>query len=190
MAAKNQLPLHTKIFIGLIVGAVAGILANVLAGGAVWLEWTVDKVAQPAGQIFLSMLFMVVIPLIFASLSLGVAQLGDIRKLGRIGLKTFAYFVLVTALATTIGLTLVNLLEPGIGVPDKVVEQLRGAYAGEARSKAEQVAGLKLGVDMVVKLVPRNPVAAAAQGDFLAWIFFSLVFGIAVGLLPRERAAP
>lgn len=190
MAAKKGLALHNKIFIGLIAGAAGGVAANLFFGGAAWLEWTVSKVAQPAGQIFLRLLFMVVIPLIFASLSLGVAQLGDIRKLGRIGLKTLAYFVVVTAVATTIGLVLVNVIRPGTGVAPEVRDQLSAAYAAQARSAAEQVAGFKLGIEMLVNLVPRNPVAAAAQGDMLAWIVFSLIFGVAVGLLPRERAAP
>ncbi len=188
--AKKGLALHNKVFIGLIAGAAAGVAANAFFGGAAWLGWTVDKITQPAGQIFLRLLFMVVIPLIFASLSLGVAQLGDLRKLGRIGLKTLAYFALVTALATTIGLSLVNLIRPGAGVSAEVRDQLIGAYAGQAQSAVAQVAGFKLGVEMIVNLVPRNPVAAAAQGDMLAWIVFSLIFGLAVGLLPRERAAP
>lgn len=190
MAPQKGLALHTKILLGLVVGALLGVGARWMAGGAPWLEWLVAKITQPAGQIFLRMLFMVVLPLIFASLSLGVAELGDLRKLGRVGLKTLVYFVIVTALATTIGLTLVNALRPGDGLSAEVREQLLASYAGQARETMQAVAGFKLGVDMVVNLVPRNPVAAAAQGDYLAWIVFALIFGIAVGLLPRERGAP
>ena len=110
---RRGIPLHTKILIGLIVGAVAGVTSNYLWRDAPQLLWIVDNIANPIGQIFLRMLFMVVVPLVFTSLALGVAGLGDLRKLGRIGGKTFGFFLLTTALAVTLGLLLANVVRPG-----------------------------------------------------------------------------
>ena len=110
---RRGIPLHTKILIGLIVGAVAGVTSNYLWRDAPQLLWIVDNIANPIGQIFLRMLFMVVVPLVFTSLALGVAGLGDLRKLGRIGGKTFGFFLLTTALAVTLGLLLAHVVRPG-----------------------------------------------------------------------------
>ena len=107
--------LATKILLSLLGGAVAGLAANSLAGGADWLRWTVVNITQPVGQVWLRALIMIVVPLVFASLTLGVAGLGDIRKVGRIGMKTLAYFILSSTLATIIGLTIVNIVKPGVG---------------------------------------------------------------------------
>ena len=118
MAQKKSLPLHTQILIGLGAGAAAGLLASALAGGAPWLVWTVANVTQPAGQIFLRLIFMVVIPLIFTALVLGVAELGDLRALGRIGLKTAAYTLALSAISVLIGIALVNAIRPGQGMDE------------------------------------------------------------------------
>jgi DAACS family dicarboxylate/amino acid:cation (Na+ or H+) symporter len=105
--------LHTKILLGLLIGAVIGITANQTLGGT---HPTVVRVntylAGPIGQIFLRMLFMVVIPLVFASISLGVAGLGDLRRVGRVGTKAITYFLLSTALAATLGLIAVSIVRP------------------------------------------------------------------------------
>jgi DAACS family dicarboxylate/amino acid:cation (Na+ or H+) symporter len=183
--------LHTKIFIGLILGAGAGVAANLLMGGDhSRLQWFVSHVTEPVGQIFLRMLIMIVIPLVFASLALGVAGLGDLRKLGRIGLKTFLYFFLVTTLAVTIGLTLVNTIEPGKGLPTEVTAKLLETYRGEASQGMERAKGMTFGIQTFVNIVPRNPFAAAVNMDMLAIIFFSLMFGVALTLIPSYRAAP
>src|SRR5918996_747474 len=90
---RTGVPLHTKILLGLVIGAIAGVTSNALWSGTPQLDWVVDNVANPVGQVFLRMLFMVVIPLVFTTLALGVATLGDIRRLGRIGGKTLGFFV-------------------------------------------------------------------------------------------------
>jgi DAACS family dicarboxylate/amino acid:cation (Na+ or H+) symporter len=150
----------------------------------------VSHVTEPVGQIFLRTLIMIVIPLVFASLALGVAGLGDLRKLGRIGLKTFLYFFLVTALAVTIGLTLVNTIQPGKGLPPEVTAKLLQTYQGEASQSMERAKGISFGIQTFVNIVPRNPFAAAVNMDMLAIIFFSLMFGVALTLIPSYRAAP
>jgi DAACS family dicarboxylate/amino acid:cation (Na+ or H+) symporter len=181
------MPLHTRILLGLAVGAGAGIASNLLWSGDPRLDWVVDHVAQPVGQVFLRMLFMVVVPLVFTSLALGVAGLGDLRRLGRIGGRTLAFFLGTTALAAVIGLTLSNLIRPGDAIDPAVRAALLVEFGGAASERLE-VAGA-FGIQTFVEIVPRNPVAAAAGGDMLAVIFFALVFGVAVTRLPADARA-
>jgi DAACS family dicarboxylate/amino acid:cation (Na+ or H+) symporter len=153
--------------------------------------WVAKYVTDPVGQVFLRMLFMVVVPLVFASLALGVAQLGDLRKLGRIGFRVISYFFMVTALATTIGLTLVNSVRPGVGFPPDVQVRLMETYGGEAQEKQKLAASDQgFGINTFVNIVPRNPIDAAAKTDMLAVIFFALIFGVALTLIPREKSEP
>src|SRR4026209_2811089 len=108
------LPLHTKILIGLGVGVVAGVAVNRMFGGDhPRVVWVVDNITQPVGQLFLRLLLMIVVPLVFASLVVGVAGIGDIRKLGRVGLKSFIYCVVISAISVAIGLTPANTIRPG-----------------------------------------------------------------------------
>ena len=111
---RRGMALHTKILLGLLLGAVAGVSANIYAHEAPALLWLVDNVAQPVGQIFLRLLFMVVVPLVFASVTTGVASLGDLRRIGRIGGKTLLIFLGTTSIAVIVGLTLVNLLSGAV----------------------------------------------------------------------------
>ncbi|MBI4466292.1 MAG: dicarboxylate/amino acid:cation symporter [Acidobacteria bacterium] len=192
MAAEEHLDkkLTTKILLGLLLGAFAGVLAHAVAGPSPRLVWVVEKVTQPAGQIWLRSLIMIVVPLVFASLTLGVAGLGDIRKLGRIGLKTVSYFLATTAVATLIGLLLVNAVRPGAGLPQETREDLLARFSGQAQQMAQQAGQTQFGVELLVNIVPRNPVAAAANFDMLGLIFFSLIFGAALSILPEARARP
>src|ERR1051325_6361716 len=108
------IPLHTKILIGLAVGVIAGIVTNKMFGGDhPRVVWVVDNFTQPVGQLFLRLLLMIVVPLVFASLVVGVAGIGDIRKLGRVGLKSFGYCLVISAISVVIGLTLANTIKPG-----------------------------------------------------------------------------
>jgi DAACS family dicarboxylate/amino acid:cation (Na+ or H+) symporter len=184
-------------------GAAVGVVANALATGADWVSWigvpaegakqAVDwignNIAGPVGQIFLRMLLMTIVPLVFASLTLGVAGLGDIRKVGRVGARTIAYFLISTAIAATIGLILVNVVRPGDGLDPAVREQLMTTYRSQAEG-LQAGGGGKFGVDLFVNIVPRNPIQAAASLDMLGIIFFSLVFGAALTLLPPDKTKP
>ncbi len=117
--------LHSKILLGLLLGALAGIAANLGLGPKDPIVVGLDHyVAGPVGQVFLRMLSMVVMPLVFASIALGVAGVGDVRKVGRMGGKTLAYFLGTTALATGLGLILVRLVEPGNQISAAVRDQL------------------------------------------------------------------
>ena len=183
--------LHTKILIGLLVGAVLGVSANLLLGGHhPAVDGTNRYVAGPVGQIFLRMLFMIVVPLVFASITLGVAGLGDIRRVGRVGTKAITYFLATTAVAAALGLVAVNVVRPGERVPQQVRAELLRSYAQDASSKVQAAATSNFGIETVVNIVPRNPVKAAVDLDLLAIIFFALVFGAALTLIAVERARP
>ena len=117
------MPLHSKILLGLAIGAVLGVAANLGLGPDHWLVVGLDRyLAGPAGQVFLRMLSMVVMPLVFASIALGVASVGDVRRIGRMGAKTLAYFLGTTGLATALGLVLVRIVEPGAHISAAVRE--------------------------------------------------------------------
>jgi DAACS family dicarboxylate/amino acid:cation (Na+ or H+) symporter len=182
--------LHTKILLGLALGATAGVAVNMAAADAAWLAWINRYVTGPVGQVFLRLLFMVVMPLVFATLSLGVAGLGDLRNVGRVGAKTLGYFLVTTALAAALGLVLVNAVRPGDGLPGETVERLQGIYAGQAEERLASSGAAGFGIETFVNIVPRNPIRSAADMDMLGVIFFSIVFGIALAMIPAERAAP
>jgi DAACS family dicarboxylate/amino acid:cation (Na+ or H+) symporter len=183
------LKLHTKILLGLVLGAGAGVSANRFLPDAAWVTWFADTLANPVGQVFLRMLLMVVIPLVFASIALGVAGIGDLRAVGRVGGKTLGYFVMSTVISAVIGLTLVNLWQPGAGMDPVMREQLFATYQSEAAGLQAR-AEVGFGIQTFVNMVPRNPVQAAADMDMLGVIFFALMFGAALTLIPRERAEP
>jgi DAACS family dicarboxylate/amino acid:cation (Na+ or H+) symporter len=181
----SSIPLHTRMLIGFVIGASLGLLANYYFADAGWLDTAVRYVADPVGQLFLRLLFMLVVPLVFSALVLGVVEIGDPRSLGRIGGKTLLYILAVTTAAVTIGLICVNVLQPGQGLPPEVgAAILEGAseQAAEIAGKREAVSGIGL----LLNIVPRNPVAAAANGDLIAIMFFSLMFGIAAAVLRTE----
>jgi DAACS family dicarboxylate/amino acid:cation (Na+ or H+) symporter len=182
--------LHTRILIGLVVGATLGILANVMLGGTHPTVEAINKyVAGPVGQIFLRMLFMIVVPLIFASIALGVAGLGDLRRVGRVGTKAIAYFLATTAVAASLGLIAVNIVQPGKAIPDDVRTNLMQTYASDASGRIQVSAQQNFGIETLVNIVPRNPVKAAVDLDLLALIFFSFVFGAAITMIRAPRAA-
>lgn len=180
--------LHTKILLGLALGAIAGVLGRQFFGDAPWLAWIADNVANPVGQVFLRMLFMIVVPLIFGSVTLGVASLGDLKKIGRVGGKAFAFFFATTALAATIGLTLMNVLAPGKQMDPAVRAGLLEKYGGAAAEKLG--GGIDFGINTFVNIVPRNIVDTMARMDMLGLIFFSIVFGVALTMIPAEKSKP
>lgn len=182
------MPLHTRILLALLLGAIAGLGVHSLAGDAEWTIWLADNVAAPVGEIFLRLLLMTVVPLVFASIVLGVTGLGDVRNLGRVGGKTLVYFLASSAVAAVLGIVLVNVVDPGSSLDPAVRAALLDDFRDQASSM--QAGSPGFGVDMLVNIVPRNPMEAAANMDMLAVIFFALAFGVALALIPRERAAP
>ena len=187
---RRGMQLHTKILLGLLAGTLLGSVANALWRGRAELEWVVTNVAEPVGQVFLRMLFMVVVPLVFTSIALGVAQLGDLSKVGRIGGKTLGFFLFTTAIAALMGLFLVNVVRPGEGLDPAVQAALMEQFGSQAAEKAVAAEQSGFGVNTFVNIIPRNPVDAAAKGEMLSLIFFALIFGIALTRIPPEKARP
>ena len=177
--------LSVRMIIGLVSGVLLGVAAHVAFDGAPALEAFIRYVTEPVGKIFLRLLFVLVIPLIISALGLGVAGLGDLRRLGRIGLKTFAYTVVVSAIAVLIGVVLVNAIRPGDGISPELKQQLQ---ARSLAAPAAAPAAGATGIDFVVGLVPQNAIKAMAEGDMLAVMVFALLIGIGLALTRTEPA--
>ena len=180
-----RLQLYTKVLIGLLCGVVLGSLAN--HWGFAGFVFTYVK---PFGTLFIRLIGMVVVPLVFASLVVGTASLDDVRKLGRIGAKTLVFYTCTTMLAICIGLLLANTIFPGIGLPEDTKARLeqQGQDEMSARSATfEKKPGLK---DVLLDIVPRNPFAAFIDGKMLQIIFFALLFGVCLTLIPARQSQP
>src|SRR5215213_2281764 len=193
------MPLHTKILIGLVVGVIAGIAVNRLVGGDhPRVVWFVDNITQPVGQLFLRLLLMIVVPLVFSSLVVGVAGIGDIRKLGRVGLKSFGYCLVISAISAVIGITLANTIKPGKRIDPNTATALQQRYANDATKTVEaakQASGAtpKPLMAFVETIVPKNPfyaVAGKEDANMLHLMFFALMLGIAITLIPETVTAP
>ena len=179
---SERLPL--QMIGGLCVGLVLGIAAHLLLGDSIILDSLVRYAIEPIGQIFLRLLFMLVIPLVISALALSVAELGDLRELGRIGAKTLLYTVVVSTIAVVIGVALVNWIQPGRGLPPEVTAQL---HANTPPPAASTAAG-RTGVDFLVNLVPTNVVRAMSEGDMLALMVFAVIFGVGLATTPSDAA--
>jgi Na+/H+-dicarboxylate symporter len=130
---------------------------------------------------------MIVIPLVVASLILGTASLGDIRKLGRIGGKTILYYMTTTAIAVSIGLLLSNIVQPGSRIDPATRDSLVAEYSGEAAARVSLAADKPSVRETIVAMVPTNPISAAANGELLPLIIFSIIFGAAVSIIGQDR---
>lgn len=188
-------PLHTKIFIGLLVGIVGGLIANAGFADYPELDWLIKNVISPFGQIFLRLIFMAVIPLIFAAIALGVAELGDVRTLGRIGMKTLLITIMVSTVSVMIGIGLVNVVQPGYGLSDSERELLMSTFSATGKPYVEKAAQAKPILQTLLEIIPKNPLADAAGafdekytgGGILALMFFSLFVGLALSLARSVR---
>lgn len=176
--------LHNKIGIGLLAGVVAGMTANLL--GLEPLRELLQRI-EPIGTAWIRLIMMIVIPLVMASLIVGTASLGDITRLGRIGGKTVAFYLATTTIAISIGLLLSNIIRPGSRVDPATTSQLLESYAGATSERielAQQAPGIG---EVLLNLIPRNPIEAMANGDMLPIILFSLLFGAALSLIETQR---
>jgi DAACS family dicarboxylate/amino acid:cation (Na+ or H+) symporter len=182
---------HSKMLLALLVGAALGVAGNHwLGAGDPIVDRVNHYVAGPVGQIFLRLLFMLVVPLVFASIASGVAQVGDLRRLGRIGTKAMMFFLGSTIVAAALGLLAVTLVRPGERMPPETRAELMATYASDASSTVRAAATSDFGIQTIVNIVPRNPVRAAADLDLLAVMFFAIVFGAALTRIAPERARP
>ncbi|MCY2959710.1 MAG: dicarboxylate/amino acid:cation symporter [Planctomycetota bacterium] len=194
---RPGVPLHRKVLIGLVLGVLVGAAANLWAGTDAGrrsvVAFAADGIAHPVGQIFLRLLFLVVVPLVFASLSVGVANLGDLRKLGRMGGRTLGFFFLTTSFAAVLGITQMHLVQPGAGFDDATRQSLMdqfSANAAEYQSKVEFKEGLTT-IERVNKVLdwflPRNVLGAITRMDMLPLIVLALLFGAALTQIPDSR---
>jgi len=152
-------------------------------------QWLVDATSW-IGDLFLALIKMVVVPLVFASLVIGVASLGDFRKLGRLGARTLGLFTVTTVIALSIGVGLANAVKPGSFMSEADRQQLLASYSGEASTTVSSAAEAPSLTDQIIGIVPTNPIASLATGEMLQIIFFGLMLGIALTLLPNKRARP
>jgi DAACS family dicarboxylate/amino acid:cation (Na+ or H+) symporter len=182
-------PLHTRILIGLLLGACVGVVVNLVAGGRPQVSWIITNVTDPLGRVWLNGLIMVVIPLIVSTVALGVAGLGSLARVGRVGVVALLTFLALTSVATVLGLAAVNVVRPGAGRDPEMTARLIETYRGQAEGALGLAQGA-LTIDTFVSMVPRNPVAAAANGEMLAVIVFALLLGVGATLVPRPQAEP
>ncbi|MBW3628008.1 MAG: dicarboxylate/amino acid:cation symporter [Gemmatimonadetes bacterium] len=193
------MPLHTRIFIGLVVGAGAGLIANVALGPEnPQLSWVIANITGPIGALFLRLLIMMVIPLVFSALVVGVAGVGDIRRLGRVGAKTLGYTLVLSFISVVIGLTMANTIRPGERISRETAAALETRFGSEAANRVEAASGTLEAAktpaltQVIETLIPANPFAAvsAPTPNLLHLMFFALVLGIAATLLSPDAASP
>ena len=187
--ARSRLPMHWKIAIGFAMGIALGLIVYRFVGAdAPWVQAFIEYGTQPFSTVFLRLIFMLVIPLLFSALVVGISEMGDVRALGRIGWRTLGYTTLLSAIAVLIGLVLVNWLKPGVGVDSAEAMNMMSEGAERAKSILSDSASQPKGLDMLIAIVPDNVIKAAADNTILAVMFFALMLGIGL-VLTRSEAA-
>lgn len=176
-------------FGGFVAGLLLGLIAYSLAGGAPWIGWIAANVTGPVGQIFLRLLFMLVIPLLVSALIVGVAEMNEMRALRSIGVRTLLYTIIVSAISVAISLAVVNILQPGAGVNPETARQLLATSGDNAKAIVEHAGEAKTGVQALVEIVPSNFIHAMSENDILAVMFFALMFGIGFLIADPARTA-
>jgi DAACS family dicarboxylate/amino acid:cation (Na+ or H+) symporter len=186
---NKGVPLHVKVLLGFVLGALLGLAAYFHGADAPLTHAVITYGTKPLGQIFLNLLFMLVIPLMFSALVLGVGELGDIASLGRLGWKTLTYTAAVTGMAVAIGLVMVNLVQPGLHMDPALVQQAmasNAAKAGDIVTSGRHMDAMQL----LVNIVPHNVFAAAVDDkQTLGVVFFALMVGIGLVLTPSPATA-
>lgn len=178
--------LHWKIIIGLVLGIIYGVLAA--SNG--WSKFTSDWIS-PFGTIFINLLKFIAIPLVLSSLVTGVASLSDLKKLSRIGGKTIGIYITTTAIAVTIGLIVVNLLQPGNRVPEKMQRQLQQTYQQDVEKREEVAKGVqdRGPLQPIVDIVPSNFFdSASSNRNMLQIVFVAIFIGVGIIQIPQEKA--
>ncbi len=173
--------LQWQILAGFLLGLIGGLAVYASAPGAAWVDSVVTYVTGPIGQIFLRLLFMLVLPLLFSALVVGISEMGEIGALKSIGLKTLIYTVVVSGIAVAISLAVVNVLQPGAGVDPAAARAMIGDASAGAAGILEKTAKAPSGVEAVISIIPSNIVTAMSENNIIAVMFFALFFGI--GLL-------
>ncbi|MCV9918432.1 MULTISPECIES: glutamate/aspartate:proton symporter GltP [Pseudomonas] len=181
---KAKLSLAWQILIGLVLGVAIGALLNHFSAEKAW--W-ISNVLQPAGDIFIRLIKMIVVPIVISSLIVGIAGVGDAKKLGSIGLKTIIYFEVVTTIAIVVGLGLANLFHPGVGID---MSTLGTVDISKYQATAAEVQHEHAFIETLLNLIPSNIFAAVARGEMLPIIFFSVLFGLGLSSLQADLREP
>ncbi|MCF8246689.1 MAG: dicarboxylate/amino acid:cation symporter [Saprospiraceae bacterium] len=184
----KKLALHWQILIGIAAGIIFGLFAAKMGWAIFVKDWI-----KPFGTIFINLLKMIAVPLIVTSLVKGVADLKDINKLGKMGGRTFGIFILTTAIAICIGLVIVNIVQPGNFIQEETRSEMMEKFAGNAADKIKAAESAKNSgpLQPLVDIVPDNLFKAATENtNMLQVIFFVVLFGIGLILIPAAQAKP
>ncbi|WP_044397656.1 dicarboxylate/amino acid:cation symporter [Lacinutrix sp. Hel_I_90] len=186
----KKLELHWKIIIGMVLGILFGFLMNAVGGGK---GFVTDWIA-PFGTIFINLLKLIAVPLILASLIKGISDLKDISKIKSMGLRTIIIYVGTTLIAIVIGLSIVNVIKPGAGMPQDTIEKIKLKYENDAdvsdklmKASAQKDAGP---LQALVDIFPSNIFQSLGDASMLQVIFFALFVGICLLLIPEKKAKP
>ena len=186
----KKLALHWKIIIGMVLGIIFGFIMNTVDGGKGFVS---DWIA-PFGKIFINLLKLIAVPLILASLIKGISDLKDISKIKSMGLRTIGIYIGTTLIAIIIGLSIVNTVKPGNGMPQETIEKIKLKYANDAgvvdkltKASAQQDAGP---LQALVDIFPSNIFTALGDAKMLQVIFFALFVGICLLLISEKKAKP
>jgi DAACS family dicarboxylate/amino acid:cation (Na+ or H+) symporter len=195
--------LHHWILLSMLLSGAAGLATSEFAPRAAdggtnpTIAWIVRYVAEPVGQIFLRLIYMIAVPLVFSALALGVAGMGDVRKLGRIGMKTLGYTVVLSSLSVALGVGLVSWIKPGMGLPEAKKAALLERFTTETTKTLANAQKAKSPRDTILDIIPKNPLqemvgamdGTSPGGGMLAVMFFALIVGVAITLSPVKTAA-
>lgn len=182
---KLKISLAWQILIALVLGVIVG---AILHDQPEIKDYVITNFLKPAGQIFISLIKMIVVPIVIATLILGIAGVGDSKKLGSLGLKTILYFEVITTVAIILGIFLANTFQPGAGVDMSLLHKVD---ISQYEHTTEQIqSGTHSFVQTILSLIPSNIFSAMANAQMLPIIFFSVIFGVGLSALPNETKQP
>ncbi|GAA5098274.1 glutamate/aspartate:proton symporter GltP [Wohlfahrtiimonas larvae] len=181
---KFKFSLGVQIMIALVIGIIVGSILH----GSTNQAWVIDNILNPAGQIFIKMIQMIVVPIVISTLIVGIAGVGDTKKLGKLGLKTIVYFEIVTTIAIVLGIFLANVFQPGVGIN---MQELSAVDISSYQATTAAVESSHHGIaSTLLSIVPHNVIESMAKGDMLPVIFFSVLFGMGLSSLSEDKKEP
>jgi DAACS family dicarboxylate/amino acid:cation (Na+ or H+) symporter len=199
MKGKTTLALHHKIFLGMLLGIAGGVAIKYIGADEAFIS-NVTAVVKPIGDIFLRMIFMMVIPLIVTALILGISDLGDLKKIGRIGLRTLIYTIVVSGISVFIGVGMVKIFRPGQGISESDRAYLTEQFKEKSKDMPSNVADISSGNigTILTNIVPKNPIEDMSRafdptykgGGLLSVMFFSLILGLALSAADPDKTEP
>lgn len=180
---KFRLGLGWQILIALFLGIILG---AILHNNTEYKDWLILNILNPAGNIFIQLIKMIVVPIVISTLIVGIAGVGNTKQLGTLGFKTILYFELVTTVAIIVGISFANIFQPGVGID---MSQLTQVDISQYEKTTQAVESHPHGIiNTILSLVPSNIFAAMASGDMLPVIFFAVLFGLGLSSLPKEKS--